>query len=180
MANVGNARDEWLMLLQSNESNTYTTFRRQDISEESFRALLNNGDAVLIHALLSYVLDGLNDTAHAFRFIVPQLNGYTRRALRECAFDYGPFAVQRLRFAIFEYFARMATRQLVAEALSTATDWHYHVSVYNLENRIMGDWYEWFEETGLFIGGTVGFLAETKQHYRKLRDLVQQWKNDNQ
>lgn len=177
--NVGNHHNQWLVFLRRNASNNFTTVvvRRQDITEESFLTLLRNGDVALLHPLLAYICDGMQDTARVFRSVAPHFEEYIRRALRECVFDYGPFGLQRIRFSIFEYFTRFATRQLVAEALATSPNWHYYVSVNNLEHDIWGEWYEWFEQTGIFVG--VSFLAETKQHYRKLRELVQQWKQNN-
>lgn len=175
---VGDPPSGWLVFLRHDASNNYTFLRRQDITEASLHTLLHNGDIAMIHPMLAYVCDQMEQTAYVFRSIVPQFENFIRRALRECAFDYGPFGVQRLRFAVFEYFTRFVTRQLVAEAITTDSNWHYYVEVNNVENDIWGDWYEWFEQSGIFVDGTVvGFLAEAKQHYRKVRDLVQSWKD---
>lgn len=180
--NEGNHRNGWLVFLRHNASNNSNAvvLRRQDITEESFQMLVRNGDAATLHPLFDYICVGMQDTARVFRSVVPHFEEHIRRALQECAFDYGPFGLQRLRFAIFEYFMRFATRQLVAEALTNSSDWHYYVWINNLENDVWGEWYEWFEQTGLFVGDTVGFLAETKQHYRKLCDLVEQLKQNNE
>ena len=149
--------------------------RRRDISEASLRTLLRNGDVAMVHQLLAYICDQIHETAYVFRQLVPQLEDYGGRVLRECAFDYGPYSVQRARFLLFEYLARFVTRRLVAEAVTAHSNWYPHVAVYNVENDIMGEWYDWFEQSGIFVGDTVGFLDEAKRHYRKVRDIVQQW-----
>lgn len=177
MTDVESPADQWLVFLRCDVvTHNYSILKRKDIAEASYRALVRNGDAVLIHPMLSYICEEMRETARAFQHIVPQFEDFIRRALRECAFDDAPFGVQRLRFAIFDYFTRFTTRHLVADVVMKDTSWYYYVSVYDLEKHVLADWYEWFEETGVFVSGSIGFLAETKMHFKKLREIVEWWR----
>lgn len=164
---------EWLLFLHCNlETHNYSVLKREDLSAASYASVLRNQDAIVIDPLQSYVCNEMKHAANEFRHVAPQLEHHIRRALRECAFHDGVFGFQRLRFIIFEYFAKFATRQLVAEAVTREEDWYRHDEVYTVENRVLGDWYEWFEDTGAFIAPEVGLTTETRMHFTELRAIV--------
>ena len=150
----------------------YSVVRRQELSEASYQTLVRSGNVVLVHALLSYVCDQMKEVAQAFRHFVPQFEHIIRRALRECAFEPAPFALQRLRVIIFDYFSRYVIRYFVSAAVMSNDTWHRHDQVYTFERRVTNDWYEWFENTGAFISSDIGLIAETKLHFKKIRAIV--------
>lgn len=163
----------WLLFLNCDlETRNYCVMKGEDLSVASFQSVIHHADAVVIDPLQSYVCNEMKAVANEFQHIAPQFEHHIRRALRECVFLKGIFGFQRLRFVVFEYFAKFATRQLVAEAVMRHDDWYRHDEVYTMEERVLGDWYEWFEDTGAFIGIEVGFTGETRLHFRELRDIV--------
>lgn len=155
------------------ETHNFSVIQAHEVSQASYHSLLSNGDAKLIDELQKYMCHGMKKVGYEFRRLVPQLEHHIRRSLRECAYDEGIFGLQKLRFLVFEYFARFAARDLVAESVMKDRDWYYYVDVYNLEKKVASEWYEWFEETGVFFDRDLGLMAEARLHLQQLRDIVE-------
>lgn len=149
--------------------------RSSFVDENSFDSLIASGNATPIHPCFEYIILGLETVAEQYKDMVPGFGKVIKRALHECSLEFSnlPFARQRCRFIIFEYFARMATRHLVARRIATFSEWTSHDAVLSLESSAMASWYKWFLEDGLFRNNEViGFSCEIGRVYIELQEHV--------
>ena len=128
-------------------SNQHQILSRTSFNDpRTFDNLILSRDAAPIHPSFDYICRGLYAVAEEYSQMVPGLGQVIKRALHECAQYQSniPFGRQRCRFIIFEYFARMVTRHLVAQRVRLCTAWQSHDEVLELESNAMAKWYGWF------------------------------------
>ena len=166
----------WLIFVHMERpSNEYHVLSRESfISERNFDNLIREGDARPIHPAFYYICRGIEETAEEFHHIVPRFGHVIKRALNECTMHANvDYATQRCRFFIFDYFARMATRRLVAEYMSSLAVWPCHDNVMELESEVMAMWFEWFLEDEVHKHTEdVPFNCEVSRHYNLLKEKV--------
>ena len=167
----------FLMLVKvETPSNQFHLLSRSSfLNDGSFDALISSGNAVPVHRCFEYIILGIETVAEQYKDRVPGLEKVIKRSLHECAVEFWnlPFARQRCRFIIFEYFARMATRYLVAQRVATFTDWTSHDDVLSLKRNVMASWYQWFVQDGVHRNNEAnGFSCEIGQLYIQLQEDV--------
>jgi len=166
-----------IFLLPDTYSKDYNVVNSRSLSGRGRIELLSNGDVVMLDPMISYACHQIHLVGFKYRTIVPQFEKHIRRALRECAFDFGIFARQRFRFLVFEYFVRFVVRYLVANAITMSPSdiWSRYDEIFQLEKRATNDWHEWFADEGLHIDSNLlDFAAETQRHFKVLKDIVQE------
>ena len=166
------------LVLQKREehSNHHQILSRTSFNNpRSFDNLIFSGDAAPIDPSFDYICRGLDTVAEEHSRMVPGLAQVIKRALHVCA-QYQcnvPFARQRCRFIIFEYFARMATRHLVAQRVRSSIKWRSHDDVLELESSAMANWYDWFLRDGVHRNNeAIGFDCEIRRLYTELQENV--------
>ena len=168
---------EFLILLKmETPSNQFQLLSRSSfVDERAFDYLVSSGNAAPVHEAFRYIAEGVDTVAEQYKIMAPGFGKVVKRALHECSLEFSnlPFARQRCRFIIFEFFVRMATRHLVAERVASFTKWTSHDDVLALESDAMASWYEWFLEDGLHRNNeAIGFSCEIRSLYIELQEHV--------
>lgn len=169
---------EWLVLLRHDRISRQYHILPMDIwgaDVRSYDALIRNGDALAIDGALNYICEERCTVAHEFRHIIPFFDVFIGAAIRNCTLNLSTntdFSIQRCRFMIFDYFARMVARYLVSQNMTMNGYWSSHDDVLGTEADLMARWYEWFVAVGVHFDAERGFRAEARTHFRVIRDFL--------